>query len=239
MKNYLDKLHELAYSLYLNGMRQSAGDIDYLVSWLKSPEINNGNHLKPNPAGKNTIDAHSNNCPIPYYVCNRLVNFCKSSLYAEIIFAEIKDILILLKEIYTDDVETVALDSYIEYSDEVIALIKGRSPKMIAYTDKSSVLSGESVLLVDDYNEVLQYDYEISYTGMKYFSSEYDITGVDIDNKSSGIYIGRDSNYNLRLYNNTDSTIQVYCVEIKISTSVVNLDDYDYLMDWDRIPVDL
>lgn len=68
MIDELVKLREIEYELNNIGMHQIAGDIGYLVSWLVSPEYNNGVHKKPDPAGPNTIDAGSNNCPIPYIV---------------------------------------------------------------------------------------------------------------------------------------------------------------------------
>jgi hypothetical protein len=46
MSNELEKLHIIAFDLRGIGMMQTAGDIDYLVSWLKSPEFNNGVHLQ-------------------------------------------------------------------------------------------------------------------------------------------------------------------------------------------------
>ena len=58
MSNELERLRMIAFDLREIGMLQTAGDIDYLVSWLRSPEFNNGEHLAPHPAGENTVDVY-------------------------------------------------------------------------------------------------------------------------------------------------------------------------------------
>ena len=123
MSNELEKLHIAAFDLREVGMLQTAGDIDYLVSWLKSPEFNNGFHLAPHPAGENTIDAYSNNCPIPFTASRDTVKVCKAKICADAILSDINDLLIKLKKIYTDDLEVIALDSYIEYVSKVRDLL--------------------------------------------------------------------------------------------------------------------
>lgn len=123
MSNELEKLHIIAFDLRGIGMMQTAGDIDYLVSWLKSPEFNNGVHLAPHPAGENTIDAYSNNCPIPFTASRDTVKNCKARLYATAIIEEAGELITSLKSIYTDELETVALDSYIEYINKVKDLL--------------------------------------------------------------------------------------------------------------------
>ena len=47
MSSNLKKLHVLALKLNNIGMRQTAGDLDYLISWLISADENNGVHRKP------------------------------------------------------------------------------------------------------------------------------------------------------------------------------------------------
>lgn len=123
MSNELEKLHIIAFDLRNLGMLQTAGDIDYLVSWLRSPEFNNGEHLGPHPAGKNTIDPYSNNCPIPFTASAETIKQCKSRLSVGVILSEAKDILISLKTTYNSDIETVALDSYIEYVTTVKSIL--------------------------------------------------------------------------------------------------------------------
>lgn len=123
MASKLKKLHILALKLNDVGMRQTAGDIDYLISWLRSPEFNGGAHKKPDPAGENTIDIKSNNCPIPYTVSEQTVISCKSSFYARSYIYEAKEIVNDLKSIYTDSAETVALNGYILNFDKTMELL--------------------------------------------------------------------------------------------------------------------
>lgn len=121
----LKKLHEFAIDLRRIGMYQTAGDIDYLVSWLVSPEFNNGTHLKPHPAGKNTIDPYSNNCPIPFTANLDLIRKCTSLIEAKSIVGEISTILNYLKTVFTSNVEDTAISSYISYNDKLYEMLGG------------------------------------------------------------------------------------------------------------------
>lgn len=123
MSNELERLHMIAFDLREIGMAQTAGDIDYLVSWLKSPEFNHGKHLAPHPAGKNTKDQYSNNCPIPFTVSGETIRCCRERLTASCIISEASDIINTLKAIYTDELELTALNSYIENLNEVKDLL--------------------------------------------------------------------------------------------------------------------
>lgn len=112
MIDELVKLREIEYELNNIGMRQIAGDIGYLVSWLISPEYNNGVHKKPDPAGPNTIDAGSNNCPIPYIVSVDDVIMCTARFYANSLLNSALHIIDSLKTVYTKDVESTAFSEY-------------------------------------------------------------------------------------------------------------------------------
>ena len=58
-------------------MLQASGDIAYFVAWYKSAEsTTDGSRLKPTPAGENTVDTYSNNCPIPYTVSYDSIKDC-------------------------------------------------------------------------------------------------------------------------------------------------------------------
>lgn len=219
MNNYLKRLRDIAYSLYLNHMKQCAGNIDYLVSWLRSPEYNNGIHLRPHPAGLNTVDEHSNNCPIPYYATYDLISSCTSLLYAEILFSELRDIITELKSIYTDDVEIIALDSYLEYIDDitVLAKSKGAGRKIVAKVKTPCVLnSGSNVILIDANGNQLEHTYDKQYIGLYYYNSENSSNPHMINNnKENGIYLSRSvENRVLRLHNETGESITVDHIEL-------------------------
>lgn len=89
----LEELHKCAVDLRRVGMMQSVGDYDYLVAWLRSPEFNNGEHLKPHPAGENTIDEYSNNCPIPFTPNRQMVSYCTDNDIAEQLIQSARNII--------------------------------------------------------------------------------------------------------------------------------------------------
>lgn len=128
MSDRLSTLHEYAVELRRLGMLQSAGDFDYLVAWLRSPEFNNGSHLQPHPAGKNTVDAYSNNCPIPFTPGCSLIKNCRDKHTALVIVQLAKDLITELLSIYTDDIEQTAINAYLEYTSDVIVLLGGEEP---------------------------------------------------------------------------------------------------------------
>lgn len=128
MIDLLEALHKCAVDLRHIGMLQAAGDYDYLVAWLRSPEFNNGEHLEPHPAGENTIDDYSNNCPIPFTPSNGIVKHCTDRDIAEQLIQSAKDIITGLSDIYTEDIEQIAINEYSDYSDKIIALLKGEEP---------------------------------------------------------------------------------------------------------------
>lgn len=125
MSNELERLRMIAFDLREIGMLQTAGDIDYLVSWLKSPEFNHGEHLAPHPAGENTIDVYSNNCPIPFTPSISMIQRCTDSHFAIQLIQSAKDIINDLSDVYTDSIEKTAINVYLEYSNNVIHLLGG------------------------------------------------------------------------------------------------------------------
>lgn len=125
MSNELERLRMIAFDLREMGMLQTAGDIDYLVSWLKSPEFNNGEHLAPHPAGENTKDQYSNNCPIPFTPSVSIIQRCTDSYSAIQLIQSAKDIIGDLSDVYTDSIEQTAVNVYLEYSNKVISLLGG------------------------------------------------------------------------------------------------------------------
>ena len=125
MSNELERLRMIAFDLREIGMLQTAGDIDYLVSWLKSPEFNNGEHLAPHPAGENTKDQYSNNCPIPFTPSISIIQRCTDWHSAIQLIQSAKDIINDLSGVYTDSIEQTAVKVYLEYSNKAISLLGG------------------------------------------------------------------------------------------------------------------
>ena len=125
MSNELERLRMIAFDLREIGMLQTAGDIDYLVSWLRSPEFNNGEHLAPHPAGENTVDVYSNNCPIPFTPSVSIIQRCTDRHSAIQLIQSAKDIINDLSDVYTDSIEQTAINVYLEYSNKVISLLGG------------------------------------------------------------------------------------------------------------------
>lgn len=123
MIDELKRLHVIALKLSQLGMKQTAGDIDYLIAWLRSPQFNNGIRLKPDPAGKNTVDAKSNNCPIPYTVSKSTVEACESPFTAGSLVNSAIDIITELKLEYTDNAAIVAFNEYVSNLTKVKDLL--------------------------------------------------------------------------------------------------------------------
>lgn len=128
MSDLICKLHEIAVYFHRINMRQTAGDLDYIASWLRSPLWNHGEHLKPDPAGENTVDAYSHNCPIPYTANPNLIDRC-SDLDAAIVYVGMaKDTLEQLALLYDSDEEETAINCYTEYLDALYSIITGEDP---------------------------------------------------------------------------------------------------------------
>lgn len=125
MSNELERLRMIAFDLREIGMLQTAGDIDYLVSWLRSPEFNHGEHLAPHPAGENTVDMYSNNCPIPFTPSVSMIQRCTDSHSAIQLIQSAKYIINDISDVYTASIEQTAINVYLEYSNKVISLLGG------------------------------------------------------------------------------------------------------------------
>lgn len=157
----IDTLHEYAIRLKKLGLLQIAGDIDYLIAWLKSPEFNNGFHLPPHPAGENTYDEYSHHCPIPFIPCHtalkRFVNNCE----ALNLIGSAKDIITELLSEYTSDLEHTAIHAYIDYADNLINILSDKEPAPpippdpphgTIYIIAPDIASGESCSISAIYN---------------------------------------------------------------------------------------
>lgn len=117
--NDLDAISEYAYQLKLLGMIQSAGNYDYLVAWIKSPLYNGSSYLPPHPAGNNTIDEYSHNCPIPYYDPYEYRN-CSDIDKAVMLLKYIATHIDNLKAYIDNDLEQTAILSYKGYTANII-----------------------------------------------------------------------------------------------------------------------
>lgn len=120
----LDAISEYAYRLKLLGMIQSAGNYDYLVAWIRSPSYNGGSYLPPHPAGNNTIDEYSHNCPIPYYDPCEYRN-CLDTDKAIMLLKSIATQIDNLKAYIDNDLEQTAVLSYQSYTTSMIESFGG------------------------------------------------------------------------------------------------------------------
>ena len=221
VQSELQKLHEFAVNLRYIGMTQSAGDYDYLVSWLASTDFSNGKHLKPNPAGENTIDVYSNNCPIPFTSSLDLIKTCTSILDAKYIVGEILNILDYLKSIFTSNEESTAIESYIDYTNTLYEMLGGETTKPGESDDPSKPLMFKSLedgSTVNLTNNGTYSTYEISYDNESW--SSYTFNTVITLNTDEKVYfrctyhqsINNSSNYvqfvmtgKIEAYNNVNS----------------------------------
>lgn len=125
MNNLLKLISDKAYRLKMLNMKQVAADFDFLVVWLKSSEYNSklqvNNHVPPNPAGADTIDSHSNNCPIPFTVSGELTSGCRDKEDAIFTLTELD--LLLDEIIAADQDEVIAIAKYKEYIAALLLLL--------------------------------------------------------------------------------------------------------------------
>ena len=149
----IDTLHEYAIRLKKLGLLQIAGDIDYLIAWLKSPEFNNGFHLPPHPADENTYDEYSHHCPIPFIQCRTTLKRFVNNYEALNLIGSAKDIITELLSEYTSDLEQTAIQAYIDYTDNLINILSDEEsdppippdpPHGTIYIIAPDTVSGES-----------------------------------------------------------------------------------------------
>lgn len=124
-----DKLHNIAYELNKINMKQVAGDVDYLVSWLLSPEWNNGVHMCPSPMGEDTEDFDTFHCPIPYPANKNIICKEQDANDACVFLDRVKCIISKLSEIYNDEDEQCVFAAYNKYVDNLLFLITGEEPE--------------------------------------------------------------------------------------------------------------
>lgn len=128
MCSLLCELEEIAYKLYKIQCRQTSGDIEYFIAWIRSSAISDSGHLGPTPAGENTVDLYSHNCPIPYTASLYIIDGCTDYDYAEYYLYKAKDIFTTLLSKYTSIYEQTAIHAYLDYIDDLLYLIKGEEP---------------------------------------------------------------------------------------------------------------
>ena len=168
----LRALSELAYRLYTLNMTQAAADYDYLVDWMKSPSFNNGVHLPPHPAGKNTIDKYSSNCPIPYYITEDVAPGCLNVVEAVDALKGIKSILAELKSGTEDSIEVTAIEAYETYTGDLITVLNGEQPThTVDFNEPISMSSNSRIDEIYSDGKLLTYDFTKSYKVTKYLNA--------------------------------------------------------------------
>lgn len=112
--------------LFKCNVRQAAGDYDYLIAYLDSVKWDNplkdADNLWPHPAGKDTIDEYSHNCQIPYEDLSIYYNLVGDSNLAHY-FRAIYSLLVELLTLSSNDNETTAIQSYIDYTKDILVVL--------------------------------------------------------------------------------------------------------------------
>ena len=197
--NDLDAISEYAYRLKLLGMIQSAGNYDYLVAWIRSPSYNGGSYLPPHPAGNNTIDEYSHNCPIPYYDQYEYRN-CSDIDKAIMLLKSIATCIDNLKAYVDNDLEQTAILSYKDYTTDIIKSLGGTVEPEPEPDDPDKPFS--LINAISDTNSVMMY-WGLDCSHINNVSSILNSTAkiVAIENKSD--FCGTINNSSVMLANNT------------------------------------
>lgn len=229
----LRALSELAYRLYTLNMTQAAADYDYLVDWMKSPSFNNGVHLPPHPAGKNTKDEYSSNCPIPYYTTEDVAPGCLNVVEAVDALNGIKSILAKLKSGTEDSIEVTAIEAYETYTDDLIMVLTGEEhTHTVDFNESISMDSNSRIDKIYSDGKLLTYDFTKSYRVTKYLNAS---TGEWEDNYTTNpdgeivgpLYLTLDRDYksgakeagNLALKNVSSGELSISSFEYEVVNS--------------------
>ncbi len=223
MSSNLNTIHEYAHNLRHLNMLQAAGDFDYLVAWIRSPEWSGGIHLKPNPAGKGTVDAYSNNCPIPFPPCCKLAEICTDKRVAIQYIKCIKPLIQDLLNEHTNEVEQIAIQAYLDYCDDLIKVLSGEEPGPVppihpaAYIN--SVINERAVVYSDeDQTKTIPYNVANNYTVINW----YDENGT-AHPFANDITLDRCPESNLPgtvcVFNQTGNPVFVQYIEYELSVS--------------------
>ena len=226
----IDTLHEYAIRLKKLGLLQIAGDIDYLIAWLKSPEFNNGFHLPPHPAGENTYDEYSHHCPIPFIPCRTILKRFVNNCEALNLIGSAKDIITELLSEYSSDLEQTAIHAYIDYTDNLINILSDEEsdPPIppahnVVYINTTSLSAGETswpVYSNSDHTQPIYYDVTKLYTITGWYDSSdtwHDNNGeLTLDRRSkSGVHEAGD----LLVKNVSNAAIDIVSFEYTTSAS--------------------
>ena len=71
----------------------------------------------------NTIDAYSNNCPIPYVATRDSVIACTARFYASSLLSDVLEVIDELRATYTQEVETIAFNEYVNNIHKIMNLL--------------------------------------------------------------------------------------------------------------------
>lgn len=222
MSSKLSTIHEYAHNLRHLNMLQAAGDFDYLVAWIRSPEWAGGIHLKPNPAGKDTVDAYSNNCPIPFPPCCKLAEICTDKRVAIQYIKCIKPIIQDLLNEYTDEVEQTAIQAYLDYCDDLIRVLSeepGPTPPVHPAAYINSIINERAVVYSnEDQTKTITYNVAKNYTVINW----YDENGTSHP-FANDITLDRCPESNLPgtvcVFNQTGNPVFVQYIEYELSVS--------------------
>lgn len=126
----LDELQIYSFRLRLLNLQQISADYDFLCAYLGSDKWDNplkksDFYLAPHPAGKNTIDAYSHNCPIPYTLDWTIKKKCYDADSAVWYLKRVNTLLYSLRELVSDPSGVTAINEYLNYTYEASKLLGG------------------------------------------------------------------------------------------------------------------
>lgn len=213
----LRALSELSYRLHTFNMRQAAADYDYIIDWMKSPLLNNGVHRRPHPAGKNTSDEYSNNCPIPFHDYNHYEQ-CINKTESISILENISTIINELSSLVSDEIEVTALDAYKEYTDDILHQLDENHQSSLPGEIITAYFSAKQTPieinksyyypLYDQSGVRLKIDPDYEYIPKKYIlSDDYEVLIPSVDATKAYFYLTSNQNRNMSIYHTYSTTI--------------------------------